>query len=325
MKCPKCGYERMKQDDEHTPKTDCPSCGVIYAKAEAALLKQKAAKQRQKEEELNKREEELKKREKALKGESPQLPKDPIKKPKIIGSFTRYFAFIFIGLPGLIIMLSGIEEGVSDNWISIIIGGSIFIFLLYHLPPIKNIIKNIKQANQVEVEKSKEKAEKLKKDPEKNKAEVKKNLKDMTVQEFTGLVVGLGIIGAVVFFCFTFLKTCFGPTPVDIKNGIAEREIIVSPLYTVGVVADSINSHTCNIIEDYPNIKGVEIFVWMDGESVSDKYGNKMSENLYMGSVEENDLEEVKKYKSCSDYSYAMKSETMAKVLAMGHAQLLRK
>ena len=32
MKCPKCCHERTTQDDEYTAKTECPSCGVVYAK-----------------------------------------------------------------------------------------------------------------------------------------------------------------------------------------------------------------------------------------------------------------------------------------------------
>lgn len=65
MKCPKCGYQRTKQD-EQKPKSECPSCGVIYEKAQVAVLKQKAAKQKAKEEELKRREAELKKKEEAL-------------------------------------------------------------------------------------------------------------------------------------------------------------------------------------------------------------------------------------------------------------------
>lgn len=35
-KCPKCGYERLASDDERTPATECPACGVIYGKAQVA-------------------------------------------------------------------------------------------------------------------------------------------------------------------------------------------------------------------------------------------------------------------------------------------------
>jgi len=38
-KCPKCGYER--QQDEDTPSYECPSCGIIYAKYEEKLNKNK--------------------------------------------------------------------------------------------------------------------------------------------------------------------------------------------------------------------------------------------------------------------------------------------
>ena len=31
-RCPKCGYERTSEDAQITPATECPSCGVIYAK-----------------------------------------------------------------------------------------------------------------------------------------------------------------------------------------------------------------------------------------------------------------------------------------------------
>lgn len=30
--CPKCNYERQPKDDEFTPTTECPKCGVIYEK-----------------------------------------------------------------------------------------------------------------------------------------------------------------------------------------------------------------------------------------------------------------------------------------------------
>lgn len=303
IKCPKCGYKRTKQDDEQYLITDCPSCGVIYAKAEAALMKQTAVKLQQKEAELKRREKELNNLEKSLEPESPQPLQDPNKKSQIIGPFTRYFVFITFGLPGFLFMVGGFLDDKSDNLIGIIVGGFIFIFLLFKLPPIQNAIDKSKQNNQADVRK----------------------FKFFTFQGNASDIVAVCIIGLVGLFCFSFLKTCFFPIPVDIENGIAKREVIVSPLYTVGVVADTINSHTCDIIKDNPIIKGVEISVWMDGESVSDKYGKKMSGNLYMGSVEENDIEEVKKYKSCVDYSYAMKSKTMARVLAMRHARLLRK
>jgi hypothetical protein len=32
MKCPKCGYQRQSRDNEFAPPTECPACGIIYAK-----------------------------------------------------------------------------------------------------------------------------------------------------------------------------------------------------------------------------------------------------------------------------------------------------
>lgn len=32
MKCPKCGYMRQARDDAFVPSTECPSCGIVYAK-----------------------------------------------------------------------------------------------------------------------------------------------------------------------------------------------------------------------------------------------------------------------------------------------------
>ena len=32
MKCPKCGYERQPSDNRFAPATECPACGVVYAK-----------------------------------------------------------------------------------------------------------------------------------------------------------------------------------------------------------------------------------------------------------------------------------------------------
>ncbi len=32
MKCPKCGYHRQTRDNAFTPATECPACGIIYAK-----------------------------------------------------------------------------------------------------------------------------------------------------------------------------------------------------------------------------------------------------------------------------------------------------
>ena len=34
--CPKCGYERQRKDDEFVPQNECPKCGIIYEKFEAA-------------------------------------------------------------------------------------------------------------------------------------------------------------------------------------------------------------------------------------------------------------------------------------------------
>ena len=35
MKCPKCGYERQLRDNQYVPVTECPACGIVYAKSEA--------------------------------------------------------------------------------------------------------------------------------------------------------------------------------------------------------------------------------------------------------------------------------------------------
>jgi hypothetical protein len=32
MKCPKCGYLRQTRDDDFSPPTECPACGVVYVK-----------------------------------------------------------------------------------------------------------------------------------------------------------------------------------------------------------------------------------------------------------------------------------------------------
>ncbi len=34
MKCAKCGYRRQERDNDFVPPTECPACGVIYAKHE---------------------------------------------------------------------------------------------------------------------------------------------------------------------------------------------------------------------------------------------------------------------------------------------------
>jgi len=34
MKCPKCGYLRQSRDDAFAPPTECPACGIVYAKFE---------------------------------------------------------------------------------------------------------------------------------------------------------------------------------------------------------------------------------------------------------------------------------------------------
>jgi hypothetical protein len=33
MRCPKCGYERQPNDSKFAPATECPACGVVYAKS----------------------------------------------------------------------------------------------------------------------------------------------------------------------------------------------------------------------------------------------------------------------------------------------------
>lgn len=35
MKCPKCNYIRQVRDDAYVPPTECPSCGIVYAKHES--------------------------------------------------------------------------------------------------------------------------------------------------------------------------------------------------------------------------------------------------------------------------------------------------
>ena len=52
-KCPKCGYVRKSLDDQFTPSTECPSCGVIYSKYKAFTNKNKAEKKQGNAEEKN--------------------------------------------------------------------------------------------------------------------------------------------------------------------------------------------------------------------------------------------------------------------------------
>ena len=44
-KCPKCNYSRRETDDQLTPITECPSCGIIYSKYEDFIRKKKNATQ----------------------------------------------------------------------------------------------------------------------------------------------------------------------------------------------------------------------------------------------------------------------------------------
>ena len=61
--CPKCGFERNPKD------TDCPRCGIIYARYEAQIIQKRAEeKEKRKIEELRKQEaEEKRKRQKTRK------------------------------------------------------------------------------------------------------------------------------------------------------------------------------------------------------------------------------------------------------------------
>jgi hypothetical protein len=34
LKCPACGYERQKRDEDIIPASDCPQCGIVYSKYE---------------------------------------------------------------------------------------------------------------------------------------------------------------------------------------------------------------------------------------------------------------------------------------------------
>jgi Zn-finger nucleic acid-binding protein len=36
MKCPKCNYERQPRDNQYVPATECPACGIVYAKSGSA-------------------------------------------------------------------------------------------------------------------------------------------------------------------------------------------------------------------------------------------------------------------------------------------------
>ncbi len=38
MRCPKCGYQRQPKDDAFVLPTECPACGVVYAKYESERL-----------------------------------------------------------------------------------------------------------------------------------------------------------------------------------------------------------------------------------------------------------------------------------------------
>jgi hypothetical protein len=42
MKCPKCGYMRQTRDDAFVPATECPSCGIVYAKHDTIASPEKA-------------------------------------------------------------------------------------------------------------------------------------------------------------------------------------------------------------------------------------------------------------------------------------------
>lgn len=42
MNCPKCGYKRQARDDAFVPATECPSCGIVYAKHDSGQIAQTA-------------------------------------------------------------------------------------------------------------------------------------------------------------------------------------------------------------------------------------------------------------------------------------------
>ncbi len=43
MKCPKCGYMRQTRDAAFVPATECPSCGIVYAKHDTIAAPKKGA------------------------------------------------------------------------------------------------------------------------------------------------------------------------------------------------------------------------------------------------------------------------------------------
>lgn len=59
-----------------------------------------------------------------------------------------------------------------------------------------------------------------------------------------------------------------------------------------------------NTAKDNPNIKRIEITLYIDKTGISDKYGNEFKENLLMGTLVEDNLEEVRKYKDELSFVY---------------------
>jgi len=138
------------------------------------------------------------------------------------------------------------------------------------------------------------------------------------------------IIGLVIII-YAGINAHFNPYPevpgMVVSGDIATMSIIVdceSDNYSS--ISFSVASKIYNTAKRYPDLKKIEITLYMSGHELIDKYGNKTQGNLSMGTISRANLDEIRKYVEISMYSESaeIRNEFESEISRMNYSYLLK-
>lgn len=91
-------------------------------------------------------------------------------------------------------------------------------------------------------------------------------------------------------------------TNTTVKDGVVNYKIIGSTDAYDSNVAIATVEKLYSLAHKYPDSKSITIDIYVKGENLKDRYGNPVSEPIFVTTVEENDVKDVLKFKNSDAY-----------------------
>jgi hypothetical protein len=129
------------------------------------------------------------------------------------------------------------------------------------------------------------------------------------------VVIVLSIIGAI--------SECGGPS-VEVAGGVAQLKKTYAPTYTAADIGRDIALDVYGVATNHADVNKIVVSVYLHPSGLlTDHYGHKLPDELLIGSITIDDIDEVRRYASEGAYSLDRKAIFAAQVSQMEYAKYL--